>query len=535
MAVSMTRDLKIGTRVGLAFGSVVITIALLITTVQLSMSSTAANSAAMDAGGQLQALASEIHLLAKDNAIASMVILVSPSSEQQAKLNQAIVERDTRITKGLEQLERALSGSEEDKKLIEEARKRHSVYVAGVQRIVGMVKNGKQAEATFAADEEMIPMLAPFLTALAKIDARQQDKVKAIGVENGQLIATTQKQSIVAGLIAVLLAVAAGNWVARSVTRPLIKAVKFAREVAGGDLEARVEVDGQNEISQLFRALNQMSESLSALVFNVRTTAEEIASSAASIAASDVDLSSRTESQAAALEETAASMEELGSAVHKNADHASQANRLAVSASGVAERGGQVVQQVVGTMRGINDASRKISDIISVIDGIAFQTNILALNAAVEAARAGEQGRGFAVVATEVRSLAQRSAEAAKEIKSLISSNVSQVEAGTALVDRAGHTMDEVVKAIRSVTDIMGDISSASQEQSLGVEQVGEAVRSLDETTQKNAALVEQMARSAQALSAQANDLVKSVSVFRVAQEGASQAPVAHALRIGKR
>jgi methyl-accepting chemotaxis protein len=211
-------------------------------------------------------------------------------------------------------------------------------------------------------------------------------------------------------------------------------------------------------------------------------------------------------------------MEELGSAVHKNADHASQANQLARSASSVAERGGKVVEQVVGTMRGINDASRKISDIISVIDGIAFQTNILALNAAVEAARAGEQGRGFAVVATEVRSLAQRSADAAKEIKALISSSVARVEEGTLLVDRAGHTMDEVVTSIRSVTDIMGDISSASQEQSLGVEQVGEAVRSLDETTQKNAALVEQIARSAQSLSAQANDLVRSVSVFRVGQ-----------------
>ena len=535
MATTITRNLKISTRVGLAFGSVVITIALLIAAVQMGLSRSAANSVAMEGGGQLQALASEIHLLAKDNAIASMVILVSSSSEQQTKLTTAIRERDGRISKGLEDLERALTGSDEDKLLIAEARKRHGIYVAGVQRIVGMVKDGKQSEAAFAADEEMIPMLAPFLGALAKIDARQLAQVKETAVENGQLITSTQRQTIVAGLVAAILAIAAGTWVARSVTRPLIQAVKFAEQVAGGDLEARVQAEGDNEVAQLFKALNKMSESLSSLVSQVRTSAEDIAASAEAIAAGDIDLSSRTESQAAALEQTAASMEELGSAVHKNADHASQANQLARSASSVAERGGKVVEQVVGTMRGINDASRKISDIISVIDGIAFQTNILALNAAVEAARAGEQGRGFAVVATEVRNLAQRSAEAAKEIKTLISTSVERVEEGTVLVDRAGHTMNEVVNSIRSVTDIMGDISSASQEQSLGVEQVGEAVRSLDETTQKNAALVEQIARSAQSLSAQANDLVRSVSVFRVGQSPALAAAGYSMARLGSR
>jgi methyl-accepting chemotaxis protein len=512
---------------------VVITIGLLITAVQMGLSRSAANSIAMESGGQLQALASEIHLLAKDNAVASMVILVSSGAEQQTKLTNAIRERDGRISKGLEDLERASTGSEDDKLLISEAKKRHGIYVAGVQRIVGMVKEGKQSEAAFAADEEMIPMMAPFLGALAKIDASQLARVKETAVENGQLITSTQRQSILAGLVAVILAIAAGTWVARSVTRPLNQAIRFAEQVAGGDLEARVQVDGNNEVSQLFSALNQMSESLSSLVSQVRTSAEGIAASAETIAAGDVDLSSRTESQAAALEQTAASMEELGSAVHKNADHASQANQLARSASSVAERGGKVVEQVVGTMRGINDASRKISDIISVIDGIAFQTNILALNAAVEAARAGEQGRGFAVVASEVRSLAQRSAEAAKEIKSLISTSVERVEEGTVLVDRAGHTMDEVVNSIRSVTDIMGDISTASQEQSLGVAQVGEAVRSLDETTQKNAALVEQIARSAQSLSAQANDLVRSVSVFRVGH-GKARAATGYAVpRLG--
>lgn len=266
----------------------------------------------------------------------------------------------------------------------------------------------------------------------------------------------------------------------------------------------------------LLNSLNSMSASLSGMVSQVRAAADGIATGSQEIAAGDMDLSSRTESQASALEQTAASMEELGSTVHKNADSAREANQLALNASSVAVRGGEVVGQVVATMKGINDASRKIADIIGVIDGIAFQTNILALNAAVEAARAGEQGRGFAVVASEVRSLAQRSADAAREIKSLIAANVERVEAGTAQVDRAGSTMQEVVSSIRRVTDIMGEISTASREQSLGVEQVGEAVSSLDQTTQQNAALVEQIAASAAGLKSQADNLVRIVSAFKV-------------------
>ncbi len=308
--------------------------------------------------------------------------------------------------------------------------------------------------------------------------------------------------------------------------------------VAKGDLT--VDIPQQpGDSTSLMAALSEMRDSLSRVVTEVRSGSEGVATASAEIAQGNNDLSARTEQQASALEETAASMEELSSTVKQNADSAREANQLAMNASIVAGQGGEVVGQVVETMKGINDSSRKISDIISVIDGIAFQTNILALNAAVEAARAGEQGRGFAVVATEVRSLAGRSAEAAKEIKSLISASVERVEQGTALVDKAGATMSEVVSSIKRVTDIMGEISSASNEQATGVAQVGEAVAQMDQSTQQNAALVEQMAAAASSLKSQSDELVRVVAVFNLgghsAQHGMAlrpatvRAPMSHA------
>ena len=315
------------------------------------------------------------------------------------------------------------------------------------------------------------------------------------------------------GLIsAVLLAVA----FVRSITGPIQEAVCVATAVAEGNLGVPVEVRGNNELGQLMQALSGMRDHLSQVVTRVRQGSEGVATASAEIASGNHDLSARTESQASSLEETAASMEQLSATVKQNADSARQANQLAASASTVAVKGGEVVAQVVDTMTGINDSSRKIADIISVIDGIAFQTNILALNAAVEAARAGEQGRGFAVVASEVRSLAGRSADAAKEIKTLINASVERVEQGTALVDQAGSTMTEVVSSIRRVTDLMGEISAASNEQSLGVSQVGEAVTQMDQVTQQNAALVEEMAAAASGLQSQAQDLVKVVAVFKL-------------------
>jgi len=329
-------------------------------------------------------------------------------------------------------------------------------------------------------------------------------------------------RGVALGLGTALLAVvllALGLLITRNLLRQLGGEPDYSTEVtqriAKGDLHTEITLKPNDQSSLLFN-LDQMQHSLAKVVTHVRQNSDSVATASAEIAQGNQDLSARTESQASALEQTAASMEQLSSQVRQNADNAAQANQLAQSASTVAVQGGEVVGQVVDTMKGINEASRKISDIISVIDGIAFQTNILALNAAVEAARAGEQGRGFAVVASEVRSLAGRSAEAAKEIKALIDTSVQRVEAGSTLVDQAGSTMQEVVASIRRVTDIVGEISSASQEQSQGVEQVGEAVTQMDQVTQQNAALVEEMAAAAASLKSQAQDLVQTVAVFKL-------------------
>ncbi|MDO8285376.1 MAG: methyl-accepting chemotaxis protein [Rhodoferax sp.] len=317
-------------------------------------------------------------------------------------------------------------------------------------------------------------------------------------------------------IIAVAIGIAIGWMLIKAITTPLNQVVDIARSVAEGNLTLHIDGSGKSETSLALAALKDMQTNLVSVVSTVRTGSEGVAGASAEIAQGNNDLSMRTEQQASALEETAASMEELSSTVKQNADSANQANQLAQNASTVAIQGGNVVGQVVETMKGINESSRKISDIISVIDGIAFQTNILALNAAVEAARAGEQGRGFAVVASEVRSLAGRSAEAAKEIKTLINASVERVEQGTVLVDKAGVTMTEVVTSIRRVTDIMGEISAASNEQAMGVQQVGEAVMQMDQVTQQNAALVEEMAAAASSLKTLAGDQVQAVSVFQL-------------------
>ncbi len=327
-------------------------------------------------------------------------------------------------------------------------------------------------------------------------------------------------------IVGAMLASIFGLLLLRSIINPLSEAVEIANRVASGDLTNRIEVNSTNETGRLMQALKTMNDNLVDLIGKVRMSTESISTATGEIASGNTDLSQRTEEQASSLEETASSMEELTSTVRQNADNARQANQLAAGASEVAVKGGTVVGQVVQTMSSINDSSKKIVEIIGVIDGIAFQTNILALNAAVEAARAGEQGRGFAVVATEVRTLAQRSAAAAKEIKELINDSVTKVEEGTRLVDEAGSTMDEIVSAVKRVTDIMSEISAASQEQSSGIEQVNQAVTQMDEATQQNAALVEEAAAAAESMKEQAHALSQAVTVFKLTQGSHQEAPM---------
>ncbi|WP_274370258.1 methyl-accepting chemotaxis protein [Morganella morganii] len=319
-------------------------------------------------------------------------------------------------------------------------------------------------------------------------------------------------------VLCITLLIVIGIWsgLKRILITPLNNVLDNIRYIAGGDLTRTIDIRGCDEVNKLAETLRYMQGELAGTVSNVRDGVNAIYNGASEIAAGNNDLSSRTEQQAASLEETAASMEELTATVRQNADNARQASHLALTASETAERGGKVVDDVVDTMRGIGDSSKKIADIISVIDGIAFQTNILALNAAVEAARAGEQGRGFAVVAGEVRNLAQRSAQAAREIKTLIEDSVGRVDTGAVLVERAGETMNEIVSAVTRVTDIMSEIASASDEQSRGIDQIGVAVTEMDKVTQQNAALVEQSAAAAASLEDQAGKLTQAVSVFHI-------------------
>jgi len=331
-----------------------------------------------------------------------------------------------------------------------------------------------------------------------------------------ETIKTANTLALVVSAIVVAAVTAIGLMLARKISRSLTEAIDVAKAIAAGDLTNTIHATSNDEVGQLMRAIDQMNRSLVHIVGDVRSSVNTIATASNEIASGNLDLSSRTEAQASSLQETASAMEELTSTVKQNADNARQASQLALSASEVATQGGNVVSQVIHTMDAINTSSRKIVDIISVIDGIAFQTNILALNAAVEAARAGEQGRGFAVVASEVRNLAQRSAAAAKEIKALIDDSVTNVEDGSRLVAQAGTTMEQVVTSVKSVTDVVNEISSASSEQSSGIEQVNQAIGQMDEATQQNAALVEQAAAAAQSLQDQAQQLEKTVGVFKL-------------------
>ncbi len=388
-------------------------------------------------------------------------------------------------------------------------------YRAGMAVVSGLRAKGASITDLDKADPAAEK---PISVALQDLLALNREQTKTASSELGGLFASTQQRVVGMTLLILALGAVFAHFISRSITRPLIQAVSVAQRVAEGDLTSELQAQSSDETGQLLHAFNSMNENLRKIVGEVRSGSDSIAAASEEIAAGNEDLSQRTEEQASSLEQTASSMEELTSTVMQNAENAKQANQLAAGASEVAVKGGNVIGQVVLTMSSINDSSKKIVDIISVIDGIAFQTNILALNAAVEAARAGEQGRGFAVVAAEVRTLAQRSAAAAKEIKQLIGDSVHKVEDGTRLVDEAGKTMDKIVTSVKRVTDIMSEIAAASQEQSAGIEEVNQAITQMDQVTQQNAALVEEAAAAAESLKQQAHNLVQAVAAFKLAE-----------------
>ncbi|WP_188422515.1 methyl-accepting chemotaxis protein [Oxalicibacterium solurbis] len=463
------------------------------------------------------------------SAIARTAMIAKSTDETLSDVFADVIADSTKQGSALLKRLEALLSTDKERQLLDQVVTQRKIYQRAKEDIMKAKTSGDKAEAERVFSQVFMPAANAYQDKVKEFLSVQRKEIDSISADIAAANQRSWNLMVALGVLMVLLGAACAFAITRSITHPLKVAINVARRAADGDLTADIGKPSRDELGDLMRALGTMNNGLKKIVIDVKSGTDFINNASAEIASGNLDLSSRTEQQAASLEETASSMEELTSTVKQNAENAQQANQLAVSASEVAARGGAVVKEMITTMGAIDGSSRKIIDIISVIDGIAFQTNILALNAAVEAARAGEQGRGFAVVAGEVRSLAQRSATAAKEIKTLIDDSVNNVDAGSKLVTEAGRTMDDVVASIRHVTDIMNEIMAASQEQSSGIEQVNTAISQMDQVTQQNAALVEEAAAASQSLRDQADSLAQVVSVFRVDAHGTAVSTTRHA------
>ena len=518
-------DMKIGVRLGAGFGVVLLLMAVLVGTGLLRLDKIGGLSESIIEKDWAKADAiATIRSTTRSNAALVLELFIHEDPARANAIHGEIDANKATISNALAILDRLIV-LPEGKELLATLKQQRKAYVVSFSQADKLLMAGQRAEAAVHVRDDTLPALNRLQTTVNQLNELQRAVVVHGGQQIQQNISAANVLMASLGTAALLLGVLFAWRVTRSITTPIAYALRVAQAVAAGDLSSNIVADGKDETGQLLQALRDMNTNLASLVGQVRGGTGTIAVASSQIASGNADLSARTEAQASALEETASSMIELTSTVRSNSDNARQADSLARSASAIAQRGGTAMAEVIGTMDAINASSHKIVDIIAVIDGIAFQTNILALNAAVEAARAGEQGRGFAVVASEVRNLAQRSAAAAKEIKELIADSVSRVGQGAQLVSQAGATMDEVVASVGRVSAIVGEISVANHEQSEGIEQINAAITQMDQTTQQNAALVEEAAAAAAAMHEQASELETLVSQFKLEHNAGGKAP----------